>query len=222
MISPSPTQKAPVQAPEQKKVSSTPVKLRAGQTPAARFVKNIFRPILKGIYYTLQWIRGHKLLTLVLILVLLVSSFVTNYFVTGAVPFVTNDPLQRIAVVDPASANNIGDWLHALRNGNVDRLNALQAQMLQSTTKPDPTSLVSQYSQPQTGKTWKAITVLGIQAAAGDAGLDSFVEIDLSGAHDATTVGSVLVIHFTTVPRVRGGIFMIDVLPPRLIQVVAG
>ena len=88
MISPSPTQRPPEQTtePEPKKVEYTPRK-RAGQSPGALFVKGIFRPIFKGIYYLLRAIRNHKLVTLVMILLILGSAIAANFAVTGGWPF---------------------------------------------------------------------------------------------------------------------------------------
>ena len=84
--SPSPTQQTPEE--EKKKiVRNTLAKSRPGQAPLALFVKAIFRPIFKGLYYLLQAIRKHKLITVLIILLLFASSSVVNYFETGQTPF---------------------------------------------------------------------------------------------------------------------------------------
>src|SRR5579872_7127348 len=97
MIGPSPTKQRPerdvkdgkleVKTPEAKAearpVKSTPARRRTGQTPLALFIKAIFRPIFKGIYYLLQAIRGHKWLTLAIIVLLLASISATTFFTTG-------------------------------------------------------------------------------------------------------------------------------------------
>ena len=215
MISPSPTRQPPeAQAESAKKVSSTPARRRPVQSPGVRSVKSIFRPIFKGIYYLLQFIKGHKLITLAIILALLGSSAITSYVTTGSVPFVTHDPLSPIAAYDQGSADHIRAWLSALQGGDVTALTALQASMVQTNTQPDPSSLVNRFGK-QSGQTWLSIEVVGVHMgeAGVDLGLDSFVEIDLSAG--GSNVSSVLLIHFTTVPAIGGQIFTIDVLNPR-------
>src|SRR5262249_19455994 len=95
MISPSPTQQPPEQTtPEKKKVTYTPPK-RAGQTPAALFVKSIFRPIFKGLFYFFQGIRSHKLVSFIMFLLILASATAANYAVTGNWPLgIANDPFH--------------------------------------------------------------------------------------------------------------------------------
>jgi len=216
MLSPSPTQQPPAPQPE-KKATSTPARPRAGQSPTAKFIKAIFRPILKGLYYLIQGMRKHKLVALAVIIILVASYMLTTYAVTRALPFGigATDPLQSIATHDPSSADHIRDWIYALRDGNANRLKALQANMLQTNLQPDADSLVSRYGQPQTGISWVSIEVIGVHAAS-DTSLDSFIEVNLGSAGGSkTTVGSILLLHFTTVPSLQGRIFVIDVMPSR-------
>ncbi len=159
-------------------------------------------------YYLITWIRKHFFLAVILLLLVGVSSYATAYYETQGF-----DPLHAIAVRDQGSANNIKAWLGALRNGNAAQLAAIQATMLQTTIQPDAQSLVNQYGQPQTGETWVSIEVAGVHNGV-DQGLDSFVEVDLS-APGGSTINSILLIHFTTVPAVGGRIFSIDVTTPR-------
>lgn len=207
MISPSPTQQPPGPQPEQKNVSSTP--LRPGQSPRARRAKKFFRPVLRSTYYGVTWIQRHIFLAIIVLLLLGASSYATAYVVTQGF-----DPLHEIAVHDQGSASHIKDWLSALRAGNADRLDALQSQMLQTNTQPDAASLVSRYGEPQTGNTWVSMSVLGTHGAA-DPALESFVEVDIAGPGQGNTISSVLIVHFTTVPAAQGRIFSIDVLTPR-------
>src|SRR6266446_8299772 len=87
MISPSPAQRPPEKTTtEPQKVAYTPRK-RTGETPAARFVKGIFRPVFKGIYYLFRFIRNNKLVTFVMILLILGSAIGINYAVTKQGPF---------------------------------------------------------------------------------------------------------------------------------------
>ncbi len=208
MISPSPTQQPPAPQPEEKKASSTTVK-RPSQSPGARKAKNFFRPIIRALYYLITWIRKHFFLAIILLLLVGASSYATAYYETRGF-----DPLHAITMRDQGSADHIRAWLYALRDGNVARLNALQANMLQTTIQPDAQSLVNRYGQPQTGQTWVSIEVAGVNNGA-DAGLDSFVEVDLSASGGGSTISSIVFIHFTTVPAVGGRIFAIDVTTPR-------
>jgi hypothetical protein len=209
MISPSPTQQPPAPQAEQKKASTTSVKIRPGQGPGARRAKTFFRPIIRATYYLITWIRKHFFLAVILLLLVGVSSYATAYYEMQGF-----DPLHAIAVRDQGSADHIGAWLKALRAGNAAQLNALQANMIQTTIQPDAQSLVNQYGQPQTGEAWVSIEVAGVNNGA-DAGLDSFVEVDLSAPGGGSTISSIVLIHFTTVPAVGGRIFSIDVTTPR-------
>jgi hypothetical protein len=208
MISPSPTQQPPAPQPEEKKASSTTVK-RPSQGPGARKAKNFFRPIIRTMYYLITWTRKHFFLAIILLLLVGVSSYATAYYETRGF-----DPLHAIAARDQGSADHIRAWLYALRDGNAARLNALQANMLQTTIQPDAQSLVNRYGQPQTGQTWVSIEVAGVNNGA-DVGLDSFVEVDLSAPGGGSTISSIVFVHFTTVPAVGGRIFAIDVTTPR-------
>jgi len=159
-------------------------------------------------YYLITWIRRHFFLAIILVLLLGGSSYATAYFATRGF-----DPLHDIAAHDQGSADHIRAWLDALRDGNAARLSSLQAAMLQTTVQPDPQSLVNSYGQPQTGDTWVSMEVAGVHNGV-DAGLDSFVEVDLAGP-GGSTVSSIVLFHFTTVPAVGGRIFSIDITTPR-------
>ncbi len=181
-----------------------------GQGPNARRAKNFFRPIVRSLYYIITWLRGHFFLAIILLIVLGASSYATAYFATRHF-----DPLHDIAVRDQGSADHIRAWLDALKSGNAARLSALQAAMLQTNIQPDAQSLVNTYGEPETGATWVSISVAGVHNGV-DAGLDSFVEVDISGAAGGgSTITSVLFVHFTTVPAIGGRIFSIDVTTPR-------
>src|SRR5579883_1626437 len=95
MISPSPTQpppSTPVSPPPERKI--VPSTLGKGKTGSGGVVKAILRPPLKLIYYLIQFIKGHKLLSLGALLLLLLSISLTNYFATGALPLgISNDPV---------------------------------------------------------------------------------------------------------------------------------
>src|SRR5581483_10970779 len=123
MISPSPTQPppAPISAePEKKTVKANPDLYKSGreQTRTARVLKAIFRPPLKLMYYLIQFIRGHKMLTLGALLLLLLSISLTNYAATRELPFgIASDPIDTGLRTVGAEAN-IKAWLYAVRDGN--------------------------------------------------------------------------------------------------------
>jgi hypothetical protein len=204
MISPSPTQQPPEQTtPEKKKVQYTPA-TRAGQTPAALFVKSIFRPIFKGLYYFFRGLRRHKLVTLIMLLLILGSATAANYAVTGNWPFgIGNDPFNFHVRGSNGGGDQVKNWLYALRDGNVAALSLLDKNMSQP---PDPQQLVTQYSQPQGHLTWKTINIISAFQES-DTTIDSFVEVDLSATGPGGSVSGYMLWHFDTVAQ-QGGILL--------------
>lgn len=196
MLSPTPTQKPPAQQSEQKKaVKMTPSRRRTGQTPLALFVKGIFRPIFKGIYYLLVGMRTHKLLTLIVVLLLLASVFVTNYLAVGTLPFgIASDPFNFHVHGTNGGGDQVKNWLYALRDGNASEISLLDKDISQP---PDPTQLISSYSQTQAHLSWRAINVVGVYSES-DTSVDSFVEIDLSANGPGGAVTGIMLWHFTT------------------------
>lgn len=196
MLSPTPTQKPPAQQAEQKKtVKMTPSRKRAGQTPLALFVKGIFRPIFKGIYYLLVGMRTHKLLTLGVVLLLLVSVFVTNYVAVGTFPFgIANDPFNFHVHGTNGGGDQVKNWLYSLRDGNVSAINLLDSNVQQP---PDANQLISNYSQSQAHLYWRAITVVGVYSES-DTTTDSFVEVDVSANGPGGAVTGFMLWHFMT------------------------
>jgi len=130
MISPSPTQQPPEQTtPEEKKVEYAS-RQRAGETPTARFVKGIFRPIFKGIYYLLRGMRNHKLVTFIMILLILGSAVGANYAVSGGWPFgIGNDPFIFHIKGSKGGGEQVQNWLYDMRDGNVIALQSLDKNM---------------------------------------------------------------------------------------------
>lgn len=196
MLSPTPTQQPPEQSTEQKKtVKMTPSRRRTGQTPLALFVKGIFRPFFKGIYYLLTSMRAHKLLTLGVVLLLLVSVFVTNFLAVGTFPFgIANDPFNFHVHGTNGGGDLVKNWLYALRNGDVSTLTLLDKQMSQP---PDVNQLVSHYSQAQAHLYWKSINVMGVYVE-GDTTTDSIVEVDVSASGPGGSVTGIMIWHFVT------------------------
>lgn len=204
MISPSPTQQPPEQTtPEEKKVEYAS-RQRAGQTPAARFVKAIFRPIFRGIYYLLRGMRNHKLVTLIMILLILGSAIGVNYAVSGQWPFgIGNDPFNFHVKGGNGGGQQVQNWLYDMRDGNVAALELLDKNMSQP---PDVQTLVGQFSQPKGHLTWKTINVLSVFQES-DSTIDSFVQVDLSATGPGGNTSGYLIWHFVTVSQ-SGGILI--------------
>jgi hypothetical protein len=208
MISPSPTQQPPEQTtPEEKKVEYAS-RQRAGQTPAARFVKAIFRPIFRGIYYLLRGMRSHKLVTLIMILLILGSAIGANYAVSGGWPFgIGNDPFNFHVKGGNGGGQQVQNWLYDMRDGNIAALELLDKNMSQP---PDVQTLVGQFSQPKGHLTWKTINVLSVFQES-DSTIDSFVQVDLSATGPGGNTSGYLIWHFVTVSQ-SGGILINAIL----------
>ncbi len=198
MISPSPTQ----QPPEGNKandtgispVRSTPARRRTGQTSAALFAKALFRPIFKLIYYTFRFVRSHKVLTLVAVLLLLASITLTTYATTGQWPYgIGSDPFDFHVRGTNGGGDKVKDWLFALRNGDTSTLQLLDSNMSQP---PDPSQLVSQFGQTK-ARTWKTINVMSVYSQS-DTSIDSLVEVDLSSSGPGGNTDGMVVFHFVT------------------------
>jgi hypothetical protein len=197
MTSSAPTQPPPVTPvsvePEKKTASSIPDK---GKTRKGGVLKAILRPPLKLIYYLIQFIRGHKLLSLGALLLLFLSVSLTNYLTTGALPFgITNDPVSySLRNVD--GGTQIKQWLYAVRDGDTKTLTQMQSAMPTGISQPpDPTQLTTQFSQTS-GRVWKSVQVVGTYTQD-DTTEDTFVEVQL--AQDATSsAGATLIFHFIT------------------------
>ncbi len=195
--SPSPTQQPPDPdvKPAQRQVKATSTKQRPGQTPTAKFFKAIFRPIFKGIYYLLRGIRTHKIVTLGIVVLLLISVFATSYFSTGLLPFgIGNDQFNFHVNGKNGGGDLVKNWLYALRDGNVTQLSLLQKDISQP---QDPTQLVSQFSQAKAHLTWKTINVISAYSES-DTTVDSFVEVDLSATGPGGNTSGIVIFHFVT------------------------
>ncbi len=198
LSSPSPTQQPPERdvQPAEKKVGSTPARRRPGQSPAALFIKAIFHPIFKGIYYLLQTIRSHKLASLAIVVLLLISIAATSYFSTGQFPFgIGNDPFDFHVHGINGGGDLVQNWLYYLRNGEVTKMSWLQKDISQP---PDPNQLVGQFSQARAHLNWKTINVIGVYSEA-DTTVDSFVEVDLSASGPGGNTSGMVIFHFVTV-----------------------
>lgn len=210
MISPTPTQQPQPPTSEEtgKKVKPTTVRRRAGEAPAALFIKAIFRPIFKGLYYLLRAVGGHKLATLGVILLLLISISATSYFATGAWPFgIGSDPFHSFNVHGTGSSDHVKNWLYDLRDGNATAMSLIQSELIMS-QPPDPNQLVGQYSEAKAHLSWKAINVVGTYTES-DTTVENFVEVDLSANGPGGAVTGLMIWHFTTL---QGRILFIDLV----------
>ena len=211
MLSPSPPQQPPEQTqPEPKKVA----RQRAGETSSALFIKRIFRPIFKGIYYLFHGMGNHKLVTFIMILLILGSATAANYAVTREFPFgIGNDPFNFHIRGSNGGGDQVKNWLFALRDGNVVALSLLDKDMSQP---PNAQQLVSQFSQPQGHLSWKNINVINAFQEAYTS-IDSFVEVDLSATGPGGNVSGYMIWHFETVSQ-QGGVLLnatlVDFRPP--------
>jgi len=215
--SPSPTQQPPEQSEQEKKkvVRNTLARRRAGQTPVALFVKAMFRPFFKGLYYLLSAMGKHKLVTLLIILLLFASSSVVNYFETKQAPFgIGYDQFNFQLHGGDGGGEKVKNWLYALRDGDVATISFLDSFM---SSPPDPTSLVSLYSQNQAHLNWRTINVVG-RIQESDSTVDSLVEVDLSNFGPGGPVTGYLLVRFVTVAQQGGVIIAVDVIPSRASQ----
>ncbi len=205
MISPSPAQRPPEKTtPEPKKVAYTSRK-RTGETPAALFVKGIFRPVFKGIYYLFRFMRNNKLVSFVMVLLILGSAIGAYIAVTKEGPFgIGNDQFNFHIHGTNGGGEQVQNWLYALRDGNIAQLAILDSRM--PTPPATPQQLVTQFSQPQGHLNWKTITVLSVFQES-DTTIDSFVEVDLSAPGPGGNVNGYMIWHFETVSQ-NGGILV--------------
>ena len=207
ITSPSPTQQPqpPEQkAPEQKKVTYT--RPRVGQKPAALFVKKILRPIFKGLYHVFRFVGGHKLITLVMLLLLIGSAVAANFAVTKEWPFgIGNDPFNFHIHGGNGGGDQVKNWMYALRDGNIAALVILDKNMPSPPTSQELQQYIGQFSQAQGHLSWKALNVAGVSQES-DTSVDSFVQVDLSANGPGGAVGGYMIWHFVTVAGQGGEI----------------
>ena len=214
--SPSPTQQPPekVEQEKEKNNRNAPAPKKSGQSPTARVLKSIFRPILKGLYYLLRGMRSHKLVTLLMIVLILGSATAVNFFKTGQWPLgIGYDQYNFQINGGDGGGVKISNWLHALREGDVPTLQLLDSFMSQ---QPDTQGLVNQFSKQHF--TWQAINRLSINEES-DTTIDSIWEVDLSNPGPGGPVVGYLLIHFVTVAAQQGDVIVaVDVMPFRAAQ----
>ncbi len=207
MISPSPTQQPPAPPAPERAPGSTPIRRRTGETPAARFFKALLRPIFKVLYYVINGIRTHKLLTLLAIILLIASISTTMKLTTGEFPYgIGTDPFN-FNTNGGSGGDHIKNWLYDLRDGNATAMSLIQQEMIMS-QPPDVATLISQYSQTQGHVSWRSINVIGTYNES-DTTTETFVEVDISSKGPGGSVTGIMIWHFTSL---SGRILTIDLV----------
>jgi hypothetical protein len=203
--SPAPQPQPPEQkAPEPKKETYT--RPRVGQSPSALFVKSILRPIFKVLYYVFRFVGGHKLITLIMVLLIIGSAITANFAVTGQWPFgIGNDPFNFHIKGGNGGGDQVKNWMYDLRDGNISALEILDKNMPSPPSAQTLQQYISQFSQTQGHLSWKAINVVGVSQQS-DTSVDSFVEVDLSANGPGGPVGGYMLWHFVTVAGQTGEI----------------
>src|SRR5712692_11485368 len=155
MLSPSPTQQTPAPAPEKKKVARPPLKPRMGEAPLAMFIKGIFRPLFKVIYYLLRGTRTHKLVTLAIIVLLLASSTIATYVTTGSLPLgIGNDPFNFHILGGNGAGDAVKNWFYAVRDGHATAVSLNQRFVQQP---PSHDQHINQFTQAKAPLPCKSI-----------------------------------------------------------------
>lgn len=238
MSSPSPTQSPPTQKPalipehkpvpipeekqtlpvERKLSRSTPIKRRIGATKSARIIKAILRPPIKVLYYLSNWIKKYKLAGLGLLLLLIASISATTYSVTGELPFgINHDPFQFNYDGGKGEGNLVKSWLYALRDGEATHLMLLD-QNIMGGQAPDPTQLVTQFSQTKAHLTWGDTSVLAVQQQP-DSTVDSYVQIPILANGPGSSVKALVLWHFVTISaNGKDALLGVDLISMRAIQ----
>jgi hypothetical protein len=212
--SPSPTQQPPQEPTPERKVRSTPVRKRRGEAKSAIVIKAILRPPIKVLYYLIQAIRKHKLATLGVLLLLVLSISVTTYITTGSLPYgIGSDPYNFHVNGGDAGGDQVKNWLYALRDGDATKLSLVQSQLAMS-QPPDPSQLIAQYSQTQGHLVWNSINVIAAYSEP-DTTEDVFVAVDFTSPGPGGGDKGVMIWHFVTLPSQQGRLISVDSVPPR-------
>jgi hypothetical protein len=180
----------------------------------ALVIKAMLRPPLKGVYYLIHGIQNHKLLTLSVILLLLISMSATTFFTTGSLPFgVGSDPFNFHVAGSDGGGDHIKNWLYALRDGDATKLALIQSELTMA-QPPDPNQLITQYSQAQAHLKWTTINVMGVYSEP-DSTVESFVAVDFTANGPGGASNGVVMWHFTTLPSSQGRLLAIDLVSAR-------
>ncbi|WP_376797233.1 hypothetical protein [Thermogemmatispora sp.] len=216
MLQPSPTYPRLPEAKrsEQKQPRATPLRPRLGERPLARKIKAILRPPIKAIYYLISQIRSHKALSLGVVVIFLATATITNYTLTGEWPLgIAQDPFNFHINGGNGGGDKVKDWLYALRDGDVATMRMLESTLIMA-QPPDPTELVSQYSQKQTNLVWRDIHVVGVYQQS-DTTVDSLVSVSFGARGPGGGTSGYMLWHFTTLAQNGGLLLVIDLVNVR-------
>ncbi|GCF07471.1 hypothetical protein [Dictyobacter arantiisoli] len=229
LMIPAPTQPPPTQivpaAPqietpneERPKVALTPARRRPGQTPLARTIKAIFRPVFKILYYIISWIRTHKLVSLLALALLIGSIVATSYFVGNNAPLASQDSMKSSVQKNTQISPDVQNWLLGLRDGKLNTMLEVEKAMSTVHRPPDSSLYVLQFSEKYNQVKWTNVSVTSINAAP-DGMIDTFIETDLTVTSTSSTSTStaptrlIVLWHFTTLAN--GQIYLIDYVSAR-------
>ena len=222
MISPSPAQspvdqRGPQSEPERRSAAlPPPVPEKPQPKRRGSVVKAILRPILKTLYYSIRWIRAHRIAALIAVLLLLASIFATSYFVTGSVPLVSNSNSVGSSIQsNPQLSVDVKNWLLALQAGNIDTMISVEKSIDPSTRPPDTALYLLQFSEPRAQVKWTNVSVSSIKTAP-DGLVDTYVEVDMTPSPTVQAQGgtrTVVLWHFATDPA--GRIYLLDYVSSR-------
>jgi hypothetical protein len=238
MSSSSPTQPPPTQTPalipenkpvpileekqaltvERKSSRDTPLKRRIGETRTAHIIKGILRPPIKALYYLSNWTKKYKLASLGILLLLVASISATTYYVTGQLPLgINHDPFKFNYDGGKGEGNLVKSWLYALRDGETTHLILLD-QNIAAGQAPDPTQLVTQFSETKAHLTWGDTSVIAVQQQP-DSTVDSFVQVPILANGPGSSVKAMILWHFVTVSaNGQSALLGIDLISMRPLQ----
>lgn len=183
---------------EHKPLKATPLKRRVGETRTARIIKGALRPPLKALYYLSNWTQKHKLASLGILLLLVASIGATTFYVTGELPFgINHDPYQFNYDGGKGEGNLVKSWLYSLQKGETTHLLLLD-QNIGSGQAPDPTQLVTQFSETKAHLTWGETSVIAVQQQP-DSTVDSFVQVPILAKGPGSSLKALMLWHFVTV-----------------------
>lgn len=185
---------------------------RTGETPLARGIKAVLRPILKALYFILTWIRNHRIIALLALILLIGSIFLTSYLTIGF-PASSGTVQKSLTTTTPQLSPNVAGWLGALQAGDGTTMVKLQKSISASTQQPDSAIYILQFGEKQGQMKWTDAHVDSIRTAA-DGAVDTFIEVSMTSTASSTNGAQLLTFwHFVTAPS--GQILQIEFITSR-------
>lgn len=200
--------------PDGQKLTATPYTKSTRQNLFARVIKAIFRPILKVLYYSIKWIRSHRTVSLLAIL-LLIAGVVGTLFLEGGASL--GGSANSGAVAQAVKSNqelspDVQNWLLALKNGDLTTMLSIDKSINPTTRPPDTALYILEFSEPHAGVTWTNVAITGM--SQGPDGLtDTFVEIVMTQPSTNGGGTTVSLWHFST--TIDGRIYLLDYVSAR-------